>query len=93
MTCAFVYQVTPEKLYEIQNKLGMAKVTVLPKRSMKNIGVLRMLSRKISNQLKRNNNRGNARVNFMKLLKGKCPCVRNLTSSTFDSLLIKISVS
>jgi hypothetical protein len=66
MTDEFVYQVNPEQLYEIQNKLGIAKANVLPKRSRKNIAVLLMFSRTMSNQLKMNNKRGKAMMNLMK---------------------------
>jgi hypothetical protein len=65
--CEFVYQVKPEKLYETQNKPGIASAKVLPKRSRKNMDVPQMLSRTTSNQLKINNNKGNAMMNFMKL--------------------------
>ena len=89
----FVYQVNPEKLYEIQKNAGIARAKVLPKRSMKNIGVSLMLSRTASNQLKKNSKRGNAMMNFMKLRYGKSPLVRKFTNSTFDSVLTKIELS
>jgi hypothetical protein len=82
----FVYQVNPEQLYEMQNRPGIANADVLPKRSIKNIAVLLMLSRKTSNQLKINNKRGNATMNFMKLRDGKSPFVKKFTNSTFDSV-------